>query len=191
VAEKLPNREVLLAEYAAANSIYLTYDGFRWQAGSFLVAGVFVYWGFVLGSSASAVPLGVSSLLVCALMSCWLLFAHHYRQLYLLKLVRLHEIEARLGMEQHRRFVPGLVAGPAQRAFGPRGHNLDRLVYVLTSLGGGAIAASQGLMTWWLLSPVPIVVATLAWVAMNERRITRVAHARWDALRAVESAEPL
>ena len=71
-------REVLLTEYSAANAIYLQYDGFRWQAGSFLIAGVFVYWGFLIQAHSPAALVAASSLLVGSLMSCWFLFAMHY-----------------------------------------------------------------------------------------------------------------
>ena len=89
-----PSEQVLLAEYSSATQVYLQYDGFRWQAGSFLIAGVFVYWGFLIQADSAALLAGLSSLLVAALMSCWLLFAMHYRQLYLQKLHRIQEIEA-------------------------------------------------------------------------------------------------
>ena len=92
-----PSEQVLLAEYSSATQVYLQYDGFRWQAGSFLIAGVFVYWGFLIQADSAALLAGLSSLLVAALMSCWLLFAMHYRQLYLQKLHRIQEIEVILG----------------------------------------------------------------------------------------------
>lgn len=130
----------LMGEYAAGNSIYLTYDGFRWQAGSFLIAGVFVYWGFLITEKADVSLTAISALFIAALMSCWLFFANHYRQLYMYKLLRLHEIERALSMEQHRRFMPGAPSGIYHRAHGLKGHTIDAFVYALTTLGSGAIA---------------------------------------------------
>jgi hypothetical protein len=170
--KRFPSEQSLLAEYAAANSAYLAYDGYRWQAGSFLVAGVFVYWGFLIGTRAPALITTLSSVLIASLMSCWILFAHHYRQLYLFKLLRLQEIEAQLGMEQHRRFVDGtLTTGLPHRANGPAGHNVDLAVYVLTSIGGVAIVwARIGELTIDLLV-IPLVMFVTLYVRRNERRI--------------------
>lgn len=36
-----------IAEYQATQDCYLHYDSFRWQSGSLIVAGVFVFWGFI------------------------------------------------------------------------------------------------------------------------------------------------
>src|SRR5439155_22571323 len=70
---------VMLAEYQAAQDCYLHYDAFRWQAGSILIAGVFVFWGFLLSRipPPSTRAFGVASLMVMALMTIWILFAQH------------------------------------------------------------------------------------------------------------------
>lgn len=156
-------RDVLLVEYSAANDVYLTYDGFRWQAGSFLIAGVFVYWGFLIQSTPSEMVVGVSSVLVASLMSCWLLFASHYRQLYLLKLRRLHEIELLLGMEQHLRFTP-LARGFQYKSQGIRGHHIDNVVYVLTAVGGSVLAIAKNGFSYWDLA-VFLLVPFVIWRA--------------------------
>jgi hypothetical protein len=163
-----PSNETLLAEYAAANTVYLTYDGYRWQAGTFLIAGVFVYWGFLISNSAPGSVIGAASILVSLLMSCWLLFAHHYRQLYVYKLLRIQEIEATLGMEQNRRFMPGAPSGIFHRAHGATGHVLDLTVYALTSLGGGALAWIKSGFSFWDIAVVPIVALVIALVLRNE-----------------------
>ncbi|MET4704531.1 hypothetical protein [Frigoribacterium sp. UYMn621] len=165
--------EVLLAEYSAANQVYLTYDGYRWQAGSFLIAGVFVYWGFLIQTSVSEWVMGTSSLLVAALMSCWLFFASHYRQLYLLKLRRLHEIELLLGMEQHLRFTTLSPSGFQYRARGIKGHHIDAVVYVITAVGGSVLAFAKSGFSLWGLAVLPLVVIVVLCVARNERVMKR------------------
>ncbi len=173
------SHESKLAEYAAANSIYLTYDGFRWQAGTFLVAGVFVYWGFLLGADPDALVSGVASILIALIMSCWLYFAYHYRQLYLFKLARLHELEIELGMQQHRRFsVNDAARGLPHVARGPKGHHLDIFVYVFTTVGSGFLTMTVSGASWWAWGPswwfvavCVIATYTTVHVAINERRI--------------------
>lgn len=120
---------IKLAEYQAAQATYLHYDAFRWQAGSFLIAGVFIFWGLLVQRSTDPDVVASGSVLVTGLMSIWLLFAHHYRQIYLAKLNRIHEIETELGMEQHRRFVAQDGLGSRYRTYGPSGHHLDIGVY--------------------------------------------------------------
>jgi hypothetical protein len=164
-----PSEQTLLAEYAGANAVYLQYDGFRWQAGSFLIAGVFVYWGFLIQTPAPAALVGASSLLVAALMSCWILFANHYRQLYLQKLHRLQEIELLLGMEQHLRFTDAAPSGIRYRSRGLRGHNIDLVVYVLTAAGGSMLAWVRNGFSVWDLGVIPLAAGVIWHVLRNER----------------------
>lgn len=170
LAEQRPSDHVFLAEYAAVNQIYLAYDGFRWQAGSFLIAGVFVFWGFVISAVIPTSVVTVASLLVACLMTCWILFASHYRQLYLWKLARAHEIEKLLGMEQHLRFTNDNPSGSKVKAMGPAGHNIDFAVYVLTSLGGSVLVWARDGWSWWPLLTIPLIVGAGFVVALNERR---------------------
>jgi len=166
-----PSEAALLAEYAAANDVYLTYDGFRWQAGSFLIAGVFVYWGFLISTDESGPLVVVSSVLVALLMSCWLLFAHHYRQLYMFKLHRLHEIEAALGMEQHLRFGKQAPSGVRYIPMGRKGHTIDIAVYVLTALGGSVLSMVKNGFSVWELVVVPLAVVIVWHVMRNEHKL--------------------
>lgn len=166
---KVASEAVLLAEYGATNQVYLQYDGFRWQAGSFLIAGVFVYWGFLIQSNARAVLIGMSSLLVGLLMTCWILFANHYRQLYLQKLHRLHEIELQLGMEQHLRFTGQAPSGVRYRSFGVKGHSIDLVVYLITTLGGSVLAWIRSGFSGWDLAALPVAILA-SWHVMNNER---------------------
>lgn len=132
--EVLENARV---EYAATNDAYMHYDNFSWQVGSVLLVGVFAYWGFIV--SAGDLParnLLLGNLLVCLLMSVWLLYAAHNRQIYLFKLHRIRELETLMGMLQHRRFVKYNGRKAVYSISGPHGHFLDVAVYLIVSSGG-------------------------------------------------------
>jgi hypothetical protein len=166
--------EEKIAEYEATQAVYLHYDSFRWQAGSLLIAGVFVFWGLLV--SASPPPctktIGWVGVLVSVLMSIWVLFAHHYRQIYLCKLHRMHELEKDLSFEQHRRFLEGGVESRQYKVFGPKGHHLDLATYVFSSIGGSFVGWMTTGFDLWLMAPVPIVVLVTVYVLLNEHRIT-------------------
>jgi hypothetical protein len=96
------------AKYAATQDAYLQYDSFRWQSGGLLI-GAFVFLGFLTSPNITPRSLFVGSLVVTVVVSIWMLYAQHYRQLYLFKIDRLLDLELEMGAEQHRRFhgVPG------------------------------------------------------------------------------------
>jgi hypothetical protein len=166
--EKLANARV---EYAAASDNYMHYDAFRWQAGSFLIAGVFVFWGLLIQQSdLPALVITVASLLITCMMSVWLMFAYHYRQIYLGKLDRLHELEKLLGAEQHRRFRAG--RSVRYKLTWPKGHDLDIAVYVLTSLGSVFLGMSRDGFDWSFLSPLVLVVPVIWWVRYHDKQFT-------------------
>lgn len=156
-------------EYAASNDAYMHYDGFRWQAGSFLISGVFVFWGLLIQQPLPPRVITTASLLITGLMSVWLLFAHHYRQIYMGKLHRLWEIEELIGARQHLRFRRQR-GHPSYPVLGPKGHHLDMIVYAFTSLGSAALGASRNGFSWWFLLPVPVVMVVTGYVGRNESR---------------------
>ena len=166
--------EKKIAEYEATQSTYLHYDSFRWQAGLLLIAGVFVFWGLLISTSPPATPkiVRLAGILVSFLMSIWVLFAHHYRQIYLCKLHRMHELEKDLSFEQHRRFIHGGVEGRQYRVFGPKGHNLDLAIYICSSFGGSFVGWMQSGFDLWLIAPLPLVTFIALYVLVNEHRIT-------------------
>lgn len=168
-----PSEETLLTEYAAAQADYLHNDNFPWQIGSILIAGTFVFWGLLVDRQSSPQTLGVSSLLVTLLLSVWILYAHHYRQTYLCKLHRLHEIERILGMASHVRWLknPQSGKGPIYRTFGPSGHNMNLFIYCTACLGAPLIGVFSIGLSWWLLLPLPIILIVILWMSINERRI--------------------
>jgi hypothetical protein len=162
--------EVLLVEYEATQAAYLHYDGFRWQAGSFLIAGVFIFWGLVVQQPTEPRVGAAASFLVTGLMSTWLLFAYHYREIYMYKLRRIHEIELELGMEQHLRFRRGNPATEiTHRVSRPRGHELDLAVYLLTVLGTPLLAGVRDTFSIWYLASIPVIVVALYLAQGSER----------------------
>ena len=165
-----------IAEYEATQATYLHYDSFRWQAGSLLIAGVFVFWGLLISTSPPACTktIGCAGILVSILMSIWALFAHHYRQIYLYKLHRMHQLEKDLSFEQHRRFLKGGVENRQYKVFGPKGHNLDLAIYICSSIGGSFVDWMKTGFDLWLMAPVPIVVLVTVCVLVNEHRMTNL-----------------
>jgi hypothetical protein len=137
-----PESNAALAEYAAAQGAYLHYDNFSWQVGSVLIAGVFIFWGFVTSApNPTKVPWFTANALVWALMTIWLLYTEHNRQVYLFKLHRIHEIEKEFGLRQHRRFRSWSPQEPKVYVLDqPVGHYLDDAVYAIASLGGPLLA---------------------------------------------------
>jgi len=124
-------------EYSAGQVAYLHYDLFGWHVGSVLIAAAFIFWGFILSSSNVFLEALVGNLLICSLMSIWRIYAEHYRQIYLFKLHRIRQLEFKLGMWQHRRFVKGPESDePVYALNGPAGHVLNDLIYAIVSLGG-------------------------------------------------------
>jgi hypothetical protein len=124
--------------------------------GSFPITGVFVFWGLLIQQRLPDSVMGVAALLVSALMSVWVLFSYHARQIYLFKVHRIHELERILNMRQNLGFKAGGLgsANPYYRVVGPKGHQLDLAVYVLTSIGGSALGWTRNGPSVWLLLPV-------------------------------------
>ena len=124
-------------EYAAANYVYMHYNNFTWQVGSVLIAGIFVYWGFIISKAPPLLIVMLGNLVVLFLMSLWIFYAGHNRQIYRFKLHRIWELEKLLGMEQHRRFQSHYSKESFYQPDGPKGHDLDYYVYFIVSVFGG------------------------------------------------------
>lgn len=167
-----PSPDASLAEYQAGTASYLHYDSFRWSAGSFLIAGVFLFWGSLLSGGSSKL-FGPATLLVTCVMTGWIYYAHHYRQLYLCKLDRLQELEEQLGMSSHLRFVDA-DGRPRYRSFGPRGHIIDLAVYASVTLGGPLLWLARERFSVVQLLAVIAVVGVCTHVQHNERLIQRM-----------------
>lgn len=169
-------REVLIAEYQAASDAYIHYDGFSWQVAGPLFTGVAVFWGFLVQRDVSPSTVGVSGALIALLLTTWLLYADHNRQIYLLKLLRIHELEAELGMWQHRQWTEAAEReGRVRfRTFGMHGHTLNKTIYAAASLGASAIGSASGRWSWWLLLPLPIVVIALLAIRRGQRQLSEL-----------------
>ena len=190
--EVLENARV---EYAASNDAYMHYDNFTWQVGSVLLAGVFVYWGFIISAPPALLTLLLGNLLVCILMSAWLLYAAHNRQIYRFKLHRIYELEKKLGMEQHTRFTDYSGRARLYRRDGPTGHLLDEFVYVVVSVGGVLPGISQSKRADWtwlhvlVLAVTTMIAAVIVWRAhvidtRTTSRISQIDNGREPATKA-------
>ncbi len=182
-------QEVLLTEYTAAQDAYLHYDGYSWQVGAVLIAGTFVFWGFLLSPTVDPALAVTGTCFVSLLMSFWYLYTHHCRQIYHMKLHRIHQIEERLNMEQHLGWtnkITGTDGKPRYRTYGPHGNALDLLIYLVTSIGSLFIACFKvasyfgfqlpsqliqvGLPTGLLLLLV-LILGVIRFVYKNEEKI--------------------
>lgn len=123
-------------------------------------------------------------------MSLWILYTHHYRQTYLCKLHRMHEIERTLGMKLHTRWME-IVPGEDEtyyHTFGLSGHRMNLLIYCCTSFGGTLAGFFIMGPSTWLLAPVPVVGLVLIWIGRNERSIKSLLKRRIESSR-VESRQ--
>lgn len=170
-----PNNEILLAEYSSTNSVYVHFDSYSWSVGSVLIASVFIFWGFMISVDLSAkfniYSAIIGAALVNILSSLWLLYADHNRQIVLSKLHRIHEIERKLGMKQHLRWVKNAKGKNIYRTFGLKGHWIDRIIYLVISAGTPIIGIAKfGYDIYWL-APLIIILISWVWVIVNQKRI--------------------
>jgi hypothetical protein len=164
--------ETLLTEYAATHDGYLHYDNFSWQVGAVLIAGTFVFFGFLLDKVLDNITFFAASMLVTSLMSLWALYGSHNRQIMLCKLHRIHELEADLGMQQNIRWVKEYGTPPLKyRTFGPHGYELDAAIYFMVSLGMPIIWLVKLGYSWLMLIPVVVTILCLIILRYNEHRI--------------------
>ena len=169
INDKHPSEKALIAEYSAAHDAYLHYDGYSWQVGVVLIAGTFVFWGFLLDKAVTILTFTVSSLLITLFLSVWLLYTNHNRQIYLSKLHRIHELEEILSLEQHRRWRPEYSNLPiSYKTFGPRGHFLDKCIYCIASLCTPLIGFAKLCFDIRLIIPFPFVIIILNYISLNE-----------------------
>ncbi len=171
--------DIFLSEYENAHNSFHHYDSFRWQSGSILIAAAVVLWGLLFSRDRPPTldQVGITSAFVSLIMSCWLLYAHHYRQLYLTKLLRIHEIEKQLKMKLNSRL--GFLGSDSKiKLLGLKGHKLDVLVYVFVSNFGIAYwlfsRPEDPTKAWYhplVIVTLLIVLATLCAFFSNEKKI--------------------
>ena len=158
--------EYVVAEYEAATAAYLHYDSFRWQSGSLLIAGAFVFLGFLAsGSADSSVDLG--ALIVSFVMSLWLLYTQHHRNLFLFKLDRIAELETEMGGEQNLRFR-GLGSKQYPR-IGLPGHQLDRIMALGLCCAGPGLALWTGAAGVFAALAVLLAGGSAVWAVAQDR----------------------
>jgi hypothetical protein len=161
-----------LTEYSATQDAYLHYDTFSWQVGAVLVAGVFVFLGFLLqlGKDEQAL-FAAGSTIVAVLMSAWILYDDHNRQIYIQKLDRIHQLEAYLGFQQHLRWIPNKCKSGPCRSFGPSGHLLNVVVYTVSCISAPLIGWVK--MDLWSLFYLPGGICLAVWLILlrNHYRI--------------------
>ena len=165
--------DYVIAEYEAANGAYLQYDWFRWQAGSLLIAGAFVFLGLLSATSETSRTAAVGAIVVTGVMSVWILYAQHYRTLYLFNLDRILELERVMGAEQHLRFNSQMGTRKVYPRIGPRGHNLDLVVYAIITAAGPGLALVGGWFSGWSLVSITVTVIVAVWVVNQDRRARR------------------
>lgn len=164
------NREYIAAEYGAGQAAYLQYDAFRWQSGAILIAGAFVFLGFLASSKVASNVFLAGALIVTAVLSIWLLYAYHYRALYLFKLDRLIELELIMRAQQHRRFNDWTRPDKTYPRQYPKGHHLDAAVYSVTSVAAPGLALAEASWTWWLVVPIAVTGIVVAYALDTDRR---------------------
>ena len=147
------------------------YDNFPWQVGSVLIAGVFVFWGLLINSAFNDPVLISAAIAVVVLMSSWLLYADHNRQIYMCKLHRMHQIERELDLWQHRGWVQVLPqSNLIYRTFGIRGHRLNEVIFAVASLGTIVVGTIKNGWNWFYMLPIGLWVIALAFMRWNQKR---------------------
>jgi hypothetical protein len=177
-------KDSLLAEYKSAHDSFHNFDAFRWRSGSMVIGVSVVLWGFFFSGQTPPVneKVAVVSVFTSILLSCWLFYANHYRQLYMIKLYRIHQIEHEMGMTLNARLGFRGLPNTGFKVYGLKGHYVDMVVYVLVSLFGpfynfinNWVSGVKG--TWYdVLIPflsVPIVVLSIAWISKNESKMNQ------------------
>ena len=162
---------ILLAEYQAAHNSFHHYDNFRWQSGSMLIASSLVIWGFLISNSVGVKSIGITSIFITLILSAWIFYAHHYRQLYMSKLYRIHEIEKELSMALNIRHGFLGITEKHYYIFGPKGHNIDRFIFVIISLFGPILTLFEKGFSFWLCASLPVVLIAIALVSINESKM--------------------
>jgi hypothetical protein len=141
------------AEYAATQDAALHYDNYSWQVGAVLFAGVFVYWGFLIDKDPGLGISLVGDFFIVLILSIWVLYVEHNRQIALFKLHRARELERLLKMSQHQRFHTGYY-----HLNSPRGHHLDFIIYVFIAAGGPTLSVIKHHSENWACRHLTILI---------------------------------
>ena len=175
------HHENLRCEYISAHHAYLHYDRFPLTVGSIFIAGVFIFWGAMTRADSSAETITAGSLIICFLMSVWIRYVWHCRQIYLYKLHRIREIESELELWQHRRFIRKTGENRAVYYIKrPHGHWLDLIIYWIMTCGSifltwqsnirDGLDCSECLIC---LGCVVLVITITVWIIHDDREISK------------------
>jgi hypothetical protein len=174
------SESTLLVEYRAAHDSFHHYDTLRVQYASMLIASSLVIWGFLISSKVSERSIGIASLLISLISAGWFFYAHHYRQLFMSKLFRIHEIERELGMELNLRLGFLGITKMDYKSFGPKGHNIDLFIFILIPLFGPILTLFEKGFSLWLVTSLPIIFIAIVWISNNERKMRSFYKSRLD-----------
>lgn len=138
-----------------------------------LIASATVLWGLLF--SADKPPSGAqvawASVLISGLLSAWLLYANHYRQLYMSKLYRMHVIEGELKMSLNNPLgFPGL-SKRTREIYGPKGHHIDMSVCVLITAFGPIYRFLESGFELELLLGLLVMAGVSCYVHGNEKKM--------------------
>ena len=163
-----------IAEYEATQQCFIHYDNFPWQIGTILVAGVFIFLGFLFAQIPSARIFNLGCFLIYLLMSTWLIYANYTYQIAHYKLHRIQELEKMLKMQQHLRFEERNDKQPYYKIWGLRGRHLNVAIYLTTSLGGPVIGYFEinCFQLGILLIHVALVLGVLIYIGVNSWRFS-------------------
>lgn len=180
-AENQISLENARIEYTNAHNAYIHYDNYSWQVGSVLIAGVFVYWGFIMSANTMLQTRLIGNLLICGMMSVWMFYTEHNRQIYLYKLHRIYELEELLNMHQHRRFKDYKGVKKIYILSKPQGHILDGTVYTITSFGGLLPCLLNMKLDDWTKTNISflsltliIVISVICRIHSNDRKVKSI-----------------
>lgn len=170
---KTPCSDALIAEYTTSHEAVIHHDNFAWSVGSVLIAASFVSWGLIFQNNRiSDCILYFTSVVNVILMSIWLLYAHHTRQIYLSKLHRIHEIEKILKLKSNVGWIEKRYV-----TFGLKGNQLNILLYLLISLSSMIMPAIylEAILKCWHIALIIfllfLIILTILWFCHNEEKI--------------------
>lgn len=169
------NQQNLLTEYSAAHDAYIHYDNFTWQVGGVLIAGVFIFWGFIARvDPPDSLLFDACSILVSIVMSVWILYADHNRQIYKQKIDRLCEIERIFEFRQHIGWKKKSDSkNPQYKTYGPKGHSLDYFVYFFSCSIGPILGWIKVDFSFWSIVPIGMSLAVLIWIQHNQQSLEK------------------
>ncbi len=157
--------QIDIAEYQATQDCFFHYDNWALRVIAMLLAGVFIFFGLLIEERLHPRTLVFALFFVNFLMSVWILYAQHNRKIFFCKLHRIWELERKLGMEQHRRFVDNqntAIGYKYSGVFGATGRHFDMAIYVIVCGGGLFLGLMEAEFNLWILSTLAVPIITIS-----------------------------